>query len=266
MTENRPDPLAQYDDDPKFVTALARGLSILGAFRRANTTLGNQALAEKTGLPKATVSRLTYTLCKLGYLVQTDPGGEYRLTTGVMTLGFGAIAATGLHERAMIEMTELCRGDNANVTAGLGERHHLSMVYVATYKREEALALSFTLGGKVPLFSSALGRACLMALSSERQEELLEQARSLAPETVRGQLDGWLEKARSDYARYGFCTSFGEWRKEINGIAAPLLFSDPRRNLALNVGGFNFFNPPDDLIHKYGERLLLAASNLSLQP
>lgn len=266
MSESRPDPLAQFENDAKFVTALARGLSILGAFHRGNTTLGNQALAEKTGLPKATVSRLTYTLCKLGYLMQTDPGGEYRLTTGVMTLGFGAMAATGLHDRAMIEMAALCQGDNANVTAGLGERHHLSMVYVATYKREEALALSFTLGGKVPLFSSALGRACLMALSPARQEELLEQARAVAPDAVRGQLDGWLEKARSDYARYGFCTSFGEWRKEINGIAAPLRFADTQRNLALNVGGFNFFNPPEDLIHKYGERLLQAASNLSLRP
>ena len=54
--------------DRKFITALARGLEVLRAFTPTEGLLGNGEIAERTGLPKPTVSRLTYTLTKLGYL------------------------------------------------------------------------------------------------------------------------------------------------------------------------------------------------------
>ncbi len=38
-----------------------------------------------TGLPKATVSRLTYTLESLGYLYRLMPTGKYRLGWGVLS-------------------------------------------------------------------------------------------------------------------------------------------------------------------------------------
>ncbi len=55
--------------DRHFVTALARGLELLACFRHGDRMLGNQDLARRCGLPKSTVSRLTNTLTKLGYLV-----------------------------------------------------------------------------------------------------------------------------------------------------------------------------------------------------
>jgi hypothetical protein len=54
--------------DRKFVAALARGLDILRVFTPNDGLLGNQEIAQRSGLPKATVSRLTYTLRRLGYL------------------------------------------------------------------------------------------------------------------------------------------------------------------------------------------------------
>ena len=55
-------------DDRKFVVALARGLEVLRAFTPSEGLLGNQEIAARTGLPKATVSRLTYTLTMLADL------------------------------------------------------------------------------------------------------------------------------------------------------------------------------------------------------
>jgi Fic family protein len=54
---------------PQFVIALARGIAILNSFERSNGLLGNQEIARLTNLPKATVSRLTFTLASLGYLM-----------------------------------------------------------------------------------------------------------------------------------------------------------------------------------------------------
>ncbi len=61
----------QAPKDRKFVEALARGLEVLRAFTHGHAVRGNQDIARITGLPKPTVSRLTYTLTQLGYLKST---------------------------------------------------------------------------------------------------------------------------------------------------------------------------------------------------
>src|SRR5215813_11527917 len=74
--------------DRKFVTALARGLEILRAFTPSEGLLGNGELVERTGLPKPTVSRLTYTLTKLGYLVHVERLAKYQLAPAALSLGY----------------------------------------------------------------------------------------------------------------------------------------------------------------------------------
>src|SRR5262245_9764394 len=74
--------------DPRFNTALARGLDILRSFRQGEAYLGNAELAQRTGVPKATVSRLTFTLAELGYLKYLEDIGKYELAPGVLSLGF----------------------------------------------------------------------------------------------------------------------------------------------------------------------------------
>ena len=70
--------------DRLFVTALARGLAVLAAFRSGEPQLSNQDLASRTSLPKSTVSRLTYTLTQLGYLDQDASTGRYQLGLAVL--------------------------------------------------------------------------------------------------------------------------------------------------------------------------------------
>ena len=45
-------------EDRHFVTALARGLDVLSAFRSRDRMLGNQELARRCGLPKSTICLL----------------------------------------------------------------------------------------------------------------------------------------------------------------------------------------------------------------
>lgn len=253
-------------NDPKFVTALSRGLALLRAFRSNEVYLSNHAFAARTGLPKATVTRLTYTLCKLGYLVQGEPGGEYRLGPGVLTLGYGVIAGMELKDRAQLELAEICRGDNPHVAAALGERYGLSAIYLATHRSPNAISMVFHLGAQLPLFHSSIGRAILMGMPEDQQDALLHEAQAAARPEGRARLQASLSRARADFARYGFCTSFGEWRKEINGIAVPVRPVQGGSIYAINVGGFGFLNPSESLIEQYAPRLLQAAQTLSLRP
>ena len=72
--------------DRKFVSALARGLEVLRAFTPTEGLLGNGEIVERTGLPKPTVTRLTYTLTKLGYLAYVERLGKYQLAPAALVL------------------------------------------------------------------------------------------------------------------------------------------------------------------------------------
>ena len=48
------------DDDPRFATTLARGLSVLRAFRIGDDGLSNAEIAQRARLPKSTVLSLIH--------------------------------------------------------------------------------------------------------------------------------------------------------------------------------------------------------------
>src|SRR5246127_371154 len=96
-------------DERKFVVALARGLDLLRAFRPGESMLGNRDFVERTGLPKATVNRLAYTLTVLGYLRFDEALGKYALDAGVLSLGFALLSGTDTLEFARPPMRDLPR-------------------------------------------------------------------------------------------------------------------------------------------------------------
>src|SRR3546814_8073500 len=61
-----------------FVTALSRGLEILDLFTRDVTALGNDEISQRCGLPRSTVTRLTYTLVTTRHLVYMPSVKKYK--------------------------------------------------------------------------------------------------------------------------------------------------------------------------------------------
>ena len=249
-------------EDRNFVTALARGLDVLRCFRPNETTLTNQDIAARTGLPKPTVTRLTYTLRRLGYLVHSERTGTYRLGAGVLSLGYGVLAGMEIGERAADEMRSLCDGPNPHVTAALGERHRLHVVYMAVRRSHQAVSLTMNVGARLPLFHSGIGRAILVAMSEQERSHMIYLAEQERPEDSR-RIRQSVKLALEDYDKYGFCTSFGDWRPEVNGIAVPVMSLDGDRIYGLNVGGPSFLVPPEVLISDYGDRIKAAGAVLS---
>ena len=75
-------------DHPQFVSAVARAFSVLRCFEHGVHYLGNQEIAKRTGLPKPTVSRFTFTLSALGYLNYSPEREKYCLGTAVLGVRF----------------------------------------------------------------------------------------------------------------------------------------------------------------------------------
>src|SRR5512138_1295316 len=145
----------------KFVTALARGLEVLRAFGAGDRQLGNQEIAVRTGLPKPTVSRLTYTLTQLGYLRQLPADGKYALGAAVLGLGLAAIGQMDVRRIARPLMQALAEHTHGSVN--LGVRDQLGMIYIDTYRQASSYTVQLDVGSRVPLATSSMGRAWLAA-------------------------------------------------------------------------------------------------------
>lgn len=250
--------------DRNFVTALARGLEILRCFRRGDLTLTNSDFSERTGLPKATISRLTHTLCELDYLVADSRVGTYRLSAGVLRLGFSRLAAMDMRDRAKHEMNALrVEGPNPFVTVALGEQHRTEVIYLATDASNEGVTLVVRVGTRLPLFHSAIGKAILAVTPEDRCEQIFGFARAEGADVER-EARACYAQALSEYADKGFCTGYGNWRSDVNGIAVPIHSLSDGRIYGLNVGGPSYRVKPKQLESVYAPRLLKVAQTLSV--
>jgi DNA-binding IclR family transcriptional regulator len=251
--------------DRNFVTALARGLEILRCFRRDDLTLTNSDFSERTGLPKATISRLTHTLCELDYLVADTRVGTYRLSAGVLRLGFSRLAAMDMRDRAKHEMHALrMEGPNPFVTVALGEQHRTEVIYLATDSSTEGVTLLVRVGSRLPLFHSAIGKAILAVTPADRCEQIFGFARMEGLE-FEEQARAIHKEAVSEYAAKGYCTGYGNWRSDVNGIAVPVHSLSDGRVYGLNVGGPSYRVKTKQLETIYAARLLKVAEALSIK-
>src|SRR5690606_16092705 len=106
--------------NPQLVNSVVRAFSILRCFERSRghpeeRYLGNQDIARRTRLPKATVSRLTQTLATLGYLEYAPAREKYALGPAVLGLGHAYMAGHGIVGIAQPLMQELAEYTRAAV-------------------------------------------------------------------------------------------------------------------------------------------------------
>ena len=248
------------EKDRRFVTALSRGLEILRCFKAADPVLTNQEIAERTNLPRPTISRLTHTLKELGYLHCSPRTGAYSLGPGVLALGYAAIAGLEIRERARPFMEELA--DHANATVALGARDRLAVVYLEVRRGEQAFTLSRNVGSRLPLGTTSMGRAILAALPEGERNYVLRALKESEPETYR-KVEKGVRQAVQDLRTRGFCVSFGDWLPDVNAVAAPIASLDGERLYSLNIGGPSFLVPKELLLEELGPRLAEIARTLS---
>ncbi|TAM89311.1 MAG: IclR family transcriptional regulator [Candidimonas sp.] len=218
----------------KFVVALARGLKVLRAFRPGDDSLSNAEIARRTGLPKPTISRLTYTLTTLGYLGGVPETGGYRLDPHILSLGYPVLAKLGVRQIARPLMQRLA--DYSRGTVAIGIRDGLSLILVERSQDRTVVTMPLEIGSHLPIATTSMGRAYLAALPAGDRAVLMDEIRRGGPPdwwpTVRRSIDA--ELARFD--RCGYCVSVGDWDPDIIGVGAPLVLPDGTI-LAFNCGG-----------------------------
>ncbi|ACL55271.1 IclR family transcriptional regulator [Methylobacterium nodulans] len=242
------------DGDRQFVTALARGLQVLRAFKDATEMLGNREIAERTGLPKPTVSRLTHTLLTLGYLVHGEDGERYGLGPAVLALSAAFLRQNSFPQMAKPYLQDLATAVQAHVALGL--RDGLHSVYIQLWRGlGQTITLSREVGFHLPLARSAMGMATLAGMDEEQRAPLVERLRAESGADW-PRLEATMARCAAEVADHGFCVGIGIWHPEINAVAAPVHSPGTRGLFAINVSGPAFLMTEAVLRRETGPKLL----------
>ena len=246
--------------DRHFVTALARGLEVLACFRHGDRMLGNQEFARRCDLAKSTVSRLTHTLTKLGYLVYVEESAKYSLGTATLSLGSAMLSRLDIRKLAHPLMQQLAEFGQCMVS--LGSRDRLSMIYVDAVRGSAAVTLSLDSGARIQIATSAMGRAYLTAVAEDERNDIMQRVRELADVDRWPELQRGVAKALRDIRELGVCCSFGEWQKDVNAIAVPVKPGGGLPPMAINCGAPAYMVSKEFLLERVRPRLIALASEL----
>src|ERR1700750_2229800 len=157
--------------DRSFVVALSRGLDVLRAFQPNDGLLGNQEIAARTNLPKPTVPRRTSTLTKLVYLTPVPRFKKYQLAPSAMALAYAALANLGVRHLSEPFREEVMRETGGAVAVGGRDRH--SLIYFGQSRNGLTLGVQLDVGSRIPIATTAMGRAYIWALPDEERAALL---------------------------------------------------------------------------------------------
>lgn len=156
--------------------SLERGLLLLRVFKVGTSILTNADLAQRTGLPRPTVSRLTRSLVDSGFLSYDVEEGAYQLAPVVLSLADAFRFAHQATEVALPLMREVAQEHHVNV--GLAVADQVEMVYLVSIRHSQDSVSKLrrvTPGTRVPIDKTAVGQAYLAALPQQVLHSVLDR-------------------------------------------------------------------------------------------
>ncbi|MFH8753224.1 IclR family transcriptional regulator C-terminal domain-containing protein [Streptomyces rimosus] len=216
---------------PEFVESLARGLLTLTAFGTGRAALPLTAVAQATGLARATARRALITLEHLGYLA--SDGRLFRPTPKVLDLGFAALSGLTLPEIAQPHLATLV--EQVHDSASMAVLSGTDIQYVARVPTVRIMSVNITVGTRFPAYPTSMGRVLLAGLPpAERTAHLsrttlipLTQHTVTSPE----RLATLLEQVGED----GYALVDEELEEGLRSIAVPVRDRESRVVAAVNI-------------------------------
>jgi DNA-binding IclR family transcriptional regulator len=242
------------------VSALERGISVLRCFTEERRVLTPTELSRLTGIPRPTATRLASTLCTLGLLRQDPATDAYMLGPGVVSLARVFLAGLDVRAAARPHMQALAEAYGGSVYLAIRDGTEMVLIE-ACRARSSMLAARMDVGSRIPMASSALGRAYLSAIDHTEREALTETLR-LARGAEWSLVAPGLQRAIDEAHRHGWCLSVGEFHREINSVSVPLVGPNGEV-MALNCGGAAFAFTEDKLRADVAPRLLATTRDIA---
>jgi DNA-binding IclR family transcriptional regulator len=213
----------EYAGDRQFATTLARGIELLRCFSAGEDMLSNAELAERTGLPRPTISRLTYTLVILGYLRPSAKYGKYQLGSALLAATYPLMASIGLRQHARPFMEKLADETGGEVSMGIRDRLSIVLVETSRSRKRGRMQLAGPMadvGLSVPIAGTGIGRAYLAGCDEATRSALLNEIRVKSPEDWQ-RFEKSIKRSLLEVRQQGFCVIEGDLLTDVHAVAVP---------------------------------------------
>ena len=218
-------------EDPAFVAALGRGLSVIQTFGAGREQQTLAEISKLTDLPRATVRRALLTLQSLGFIA--SDGKYFALTPSILSLGYAYLAATPLPRLLQPALESVSEKTHESASATILDGDEI--VYIAQAATKRIMSVGLCVGSRLPAFCTSMGRVLLAARPPEEARARLGAMnfRALTPQTqtdVEALLD-ILARIRHD----GYCLVDQELELGLRSVAVPVRDAQGCVVAAMNV-------------------------------
>ena len=172
MSDDMNADLLEKEESPNFVTALARGLKVIQAFSSESPEMTMAEISQKTGISAASVRRSLFTLEALGFVALR--GRRYVLRAKVLTLGAAYFESMRIEDVAMPPLRAVAQ--QFHDTASMAVLGDSEVIYVAHVPSERRIRFRASVGYRLPIYATSLGRAMLAFAEPSRVEKYLALA------------------------------------------------------------------------------------------
>ena len=206
------------------------------------TGVSLQTLAGETGLAKSTVHRLLASLVGLGYVVQDEENGHYRLTLKMFELSSGIVDSMDIMGVAKAHLERLSQRTGEAVHLVI--RDGRDIVYI--YKTESGpMRTSSRVGLRSPLYCTGVGKAILATLPGDEVEDIWthSNAQKLTARTITD-----LEELRSQLVEVranGYAIDDEENELGVRCVAVAIPGPDGRAESAFSISGLAPYMTPE---------------------
>lgn len=246
-------------EDPDVIDSVEKAFRLLQSFSAERSAMTVSEAATATGLTRATARRILLTLERLGFA--ENDGRQFRLTAGVLRLGYGYLAALPFWEHAQPHMRAL--SDELRESSSMATLDGGEIVYVARVPASRSMTITLDVGSRLPAYPTSMGRVLLAALPPRELDSYLDSAElaGLTEHTITDPAKLRAELRR--VAEQGFAVVDGEREEGVRSAAAPVRGSTGRVLAALNVSANAGRVSLDELRTRFVPRLLETADAIT---
>ena len=237
LSAGRPSAAAEigaHAGDPNYMASLARGLAVIRAFAQQRACLSIAQLSLRTGIPRAAVRRVLYTLRALGY-VGSEDGRTFMLHPQILALGYAYLSSTPLATAAQPLLDQVSQAIHESCSMAVLDGDDVMYVARSSSSRR-IMSIDLGVGSRLPAYCTSMGRVLLAYLPPAELATYLRRVKIL-PHTARTELAkdklaSILEAVRAN----AYAVVDQELEIGLRSIAVPVADSTGRVTAALNVG------------------------------
>jgi len=234
--QNDPAPSPDSQSDSRKVpgtAAFSRFMTVLQAIADAPGELGIADICERSGLPRATVYRITAALRAEGMIA-----GQQAFTLGPRLIDLASRSWENFDLRHLAHDTLRQLRDQTGETVHLAVPSGLEMVYIDKLESLQKVRMTSRIGTRVLLYASSVGKAYLALLAEDERHGMLDRIvyRRMTAHTISGRSE--LERELAQVAERGYALDREETELEILCIGAAI-----RNHAGEPVGGISISVP-----------------------